>query len=105
MKNTKKILSLLLAMLIFCQGAVLVSGVESSEGSAEAVEWTYDNSMLVKINTEESKIFTPEDFPDTNCIQVLTTEKIRFSNQLHVRTTVLLSIRRNGKNVRTRSVF
>ena len=77
MKNTKKILSLLLAMLIFCQGAVLVSAVESSESSAEAVEWTYDNSMLVKINTEEAKIFTPEDFPDMNCIQVLTTEKIR----------------------------
>ena len=77
MKNTKKILALLMAMLIFCQGAVLVSAVESSESSAEAVEWTYDNSMLVKINTEESKIFTPEDFPDMNCIQVLTTEKIR----------------------------
>jgi len=77
MKNTKKILSLLLAMLIFCQGAVLVSAVESSDSSAEAVEWTYDNSMLVEIKTEEAKIFTSEDFPDMNCIEVLTTEKQR----------------------------
>ncbi len=77
MKNTKKILSLLLAMLILCQGLVLVSAVESSVRRTEAPEWTYDNSMLVKINTEESKIFTPEDFPDMNCIQVLTTEKLR----------------------------
>jgi len=66
-----------MAMLIFCQGLVLVSAVESSESSAEAVEWTYDNSMLVEIKTEEAKIFTPEDFPDMNCIEVLTTEKQR----------------------------
>ena len=77
MKNVKKILSLLLAMLILCQGLVLVSAVESSESSAEAVEWTYDNSMLVEIKTEEAKIFTSEDFPDMNCIEVLTTEKQR----------------------------
>ncbi len=73
MKNLNKILSVLLAALLLCQGLVLVS----AEESAEALEWTYDNSMLVKINAEESKVFTPEDFPDMNCIQVLTTEKLR----------------------------
>ena len=41
MKNTKKILSLLLAMLILCQGLVLVSAEESYEDSAEAPETSY----------------------------------------------------------------
>ncbi|MBQ3196421.1 MAG: dockerin type I repeat-containing protein [Clostridia bacterium] len=72
MRNVNKLLSLLLAMLMLCQGIVLVSAEERTE----ALEWTYDNSMLIKINTEEAKIFTPEDFPDTNCTEVLTTEKL-----------------------------
>ncbi|MBQ3196423.1 MAG: dockerin type I repeat-containing protein [Clostridia bacterium] len=72
MRNVKKLLSLLLAMLVLCQGTLLVF----AEETAETAEWTYDNSMLVKINTEEAKIFTPEDFPDTNCTEVLTTEKL-----------------------------
>ncbi len=41
MKNIKKILSLLLAMLILCQGFVLVSAVESSVRRTEAPETNY----------------------------------------------------------------
>ncbi|MBQ3196422.1 MAG: leucine-rich repeat protein [Clostridia bacterium] len=41
MRNVKKLLSLLLAMLVLCQGALIVSAEESCEDSTEAPETSY----------------------------------------------------------------
>ena len=32
-------------------------------GEEDAMEWTYDNSIVVTINTDTPQQFTPEDFP------------------------------------------
>lgn len=44
-------------------------------GEEDVMEWTYDNSIVVTINTDTPQQFTPEDFPEINCKSVWVTEK------------------------------
>lgn len=44
-------------------------------GEEDVMEWTYDNSIVVTINTDTPQQFTPEDFPEIQCKSVWITEK------------------------------
>ena len=41
----------------------------------DEVEWSYDDSLLVTIVTGESRAFSPEDFPGTDCKKIFVLEK------------------------------
>jgi len=44
-------------------------------GESIVDEWTYDNSILVTIDAEPGKIYTPADFPEIDAKEVLIIEK------------------------------
>ena len=44
-------------------------------GEEDVMEWTYDNSIVVTINTDTPQQFTPEDFPGIECERVLAVSK------------------------------
>ena len=43
---------------------------------AEKPEWRYEDSILVSITVDESKAFSPEDFPGIDCKKVFVLEKL-----------------------------
>ena len=44
-------------------------------GEEDVMEWTYDNSIVVTINTDTPQQFTPEDFPGIECKRVVGVNK------------------------------
>ena len=44
-------------------------------GEENVMEWTYDNSIVVTINTDTPQQFKPEDFPEIDCERVLAVSK------------------------------
>ena len=55
--------------------AALPGTAFSEREDGTKVEWTYDNSILVHVEADESRNFLPEDFPGINCSSVCTVGK------------------------------
>lgn len=53
----------------------LLSSLPGSAFGAEKPEWRYGESILVEVKVNESKTFSPEDFPVIDCKKVFVLEK------------------------------
>ena len=54
----------------------LLAAVPGSAFGAQKPEWRYEDSILVSITVDESKAFSPEDFPGIDCKKVFILEKL-----------------------------
>ena len=61
---------------MLCQGFAVVSAEDgTADTPTDEIVWTYDNSIIATMRVAEEQIFTPEYFPEVNCIKVLVIEK------------------------------
>ena len=76
MKNAKRIIAIVMAAFMLCQGFAVVSAEDgTADTPTDEIVWTYDNSIIATMRVAEEQIFTPEYFPEVNCIKVLVIEK------------------------------
>ncbi len=77
MKNAKRIIAIVMAAFILCQGFAVVSAEDGTAATpTDEIVWTYDNSIIVTIRVDEAKVFTPDDFSEVGCVKVLVISKI-----------------------------
>ena len=93
MKNAKRIIAIVMAAFILCQGFAVVSAEDSTD---EAPVWSFENSMLVTVRVDEARSFTPADFPEVDCIEVLVTEKIPFDGGYEYELMLVLDTTAEG---------
>ena len=59
------------------------------------VEWTYDDSILVNIMVDESRSFSPEDFPGIDCKKVFIMGKSQLEQGFRYELVLLLDVSNN----------
>lgn len=68
----------------------LISTVPGIAFAAEKPEWYYDDSILVYVEVDESRTFSPEDFPVIDCEKVFVLGKEQLAEKEKVMYQLVL---------------
>ncbi len=61
--------------LLACFIALIMTACSFSVAADDGVSWNGQNSILVTVSTATDKVFTPEDFPELDCVAVTVASK------------------------------
>lgn len=94
----KRWMCAILMMVLLCTMPGTALGAENEA----AVEWTYDDSILVNVMVDESRTFSPGDFPGIDCKKVFVLEKKQEVRGFEYK--LVLMLRHSGKEVLEKAI-
>ena len=85
---------------------VLLGSIAMTVGAEEkrVLEWTYYDSIVVYVQTDETRAFTPEDFPEVDCRETMIVQKQTDNDSKDITYTVVLILQQSGDEAMKRAI-